>query len=85
MPKGQFYALTGTLSRSYAYTGFAHYAIDPPTGLSWILQINRNVDHLLGRTVHIEGVRWDYAIIDVDRIWAEGDPRPIFWWERLSE
>lgn len=84
MPKGQFYALTGTLQRSDRFSPYLHlHVIKLPSGSGWYLNIRGNTDHLIGRTVHIEGRRWDFAIIDVDRIWAEGEPRPVFLRERI--
>lgn len=84
MPKGQFYALTGVLQHSEHLSPYYRlYALELPDGGGWFLDTSRTVDHLIGRTVHIEGERWDFAIIDVDRIWADGDPRPLFWRERL--
>ena len=85
MPKGQFYALTGTLQRSELLSPYYRlYALHLPEGGARSLDMLGNADHLIGRMVHIEGRRWDFAIIDVDRIWAEGDPRPLFWRERLA-
>lgn len=85
MPKGQFYALTGILQRAdLLLPSYGLYAIKLPNGSGWYLDIRRRADHLVGRTVHIEGERWEFAIIDVNRIWAEGDPRPLFWPERLA-
>lgn len=84
MPKGQFYALTGKLRRAELLARcYGLYALDLPDGSGWYLDIRRDADHLIGRPVHIEGKRWDFAIIDVDRIWAEGEPRPLFWREKI--
>ena len=85
MPKGKFYALTGILQRSdLLLPNYGLYAIKLPNGSGWYLDIRSRADHLVGRTVHIEGQRWEFAIIDVDRIWAKGDPRPLFWRERVA-
>lgn len=85
VPNGQFYALTGTLQRSELLSPYYRlYALHLPEGGARSLDVLGNADHLIGRTVHIEGRRWDFAIIDVDRIWAEGDPRPVFLRERLA-
>ncbi len=83
MPKGQSYALTGTLWRSELIPHLRLYALHLPDG-GWLLDTPRRVDHLIGRRVHIEGTRWDFAIINVDRIWAVGDSRPLLWRERLA-
>lgn len=84
VPKGQSYALTGTLWRSALMPSYRLYVLDLPDGGGWLLDTPRNVDHLIGRRVHIEGTRWDFVIINVDRIWAEGEPRPLLWRERLA-
>lgn len=84
MPKGQSYALTGTLWRSALMPSYRLYVLYPSDGGGWWLDTPRNVDHLIGRRVHIEGRRWDFAIIDVSRIWAEGEARPLLWRERLA-
>ena len=82
---GQFYALTGTLRRSDRYSPYLSlHVITLPSGSGRYLNIPGNTDRLIGRTVHIEGARWDFGVIDVDRIWAEGDPRPLFLRERLA-
>lgn len=84
MPKGEFFALTGTLQPYRKIRHYRLYTLDLADGGGWLLDTGRNVDHLIGSTVHVEGERWDFAIIDVDRIWASGDPRPLFWRERLA-
>ena len=84
MPKGQSCALTGTLRRSALMPTYRLYALYLSDGGGWLLDTPCNVDHLIGRRVHIEGKRWDFAIIDVSRIWAEGETRPLLWRERLA-
>ena len=84
MPKGQSYALTGMLWRSELLPSYRLYALHLPDGGGWLLDTPRRVDHLIGRRVQIEGKRWDFSIIDVSRIWAEGEARPLLWRERLA-
>ncbi|MBK6720361.1 MAG: hypothetical protein IPG62_10930 [Sphingomonadales bacterium] len=59
------------------------YLLSTHDGAQWLLHTSRRVDRLLGRDVCIEGTRSDFATIDMERIWAVGGPRPMFWRERL--
>ena len=83
VPRWQYYELTGTRWRSSIRP--AHlYEIHTDRGARWFLDMPRRVDHLIGRAVHIEGYRSDFALIDVSRVWAVGEPRPLDWRERLA-
>lgn len=81
--KGQFHELTGTLWRSSIRPSHL-YEIYTDSGGRWFLDMPRRVDHLIGRGVHVEGRRSDFSLIDVSRVWAVGEPRPLDWRERLA-
>ena len=83
MPKGQFIELRGMLLPSPVQP-LLLYMLRTHDGAQWFLHTSKRVDHLLGGDVHIEGTRFDFATIDVDRIWAFGTPRPVTWRERLA-
>ncbi len=83
VPKGQFVALRGMLLPSPVQP-LLLYMLHTHDGAHWFLHTSKHVDHLLGGDVHIEGTCFDFATIDVERIWAVGEPRPVFWWERLA-
>jgi hypothetical protein len=83
VPKGQFHELTGTLWRS-SIPPWHLYEIHTDGGGRWFLDTPRRVDNLIGQSVHVEGVRWEFSIIDVKRIWPVGAPRPLNWRERLA-
>ena len=79
MPRGTRYALAGTLR----WTRFG-YALEMDDGGVWRLDVGSGVKRLIDRAVRIEGIRSGFDLLDVQRIWAEGDLRPASLRERLA-
>ena len=80
MPMGSFHAETGMLR----YIGRGLYALDRDEGGTWRLDLWTSAPRLVGHRVHIEGRRSGFDLLDVDRIWAEGSPRPVKLRERVA-
>ena len=79
MPRGSRHTLTGTLRwRRHGY------ALEMDDGGVWRLDIGGSVKRLIDRAVWIEGSRSGFDLLDVRRIWAKDDRRPVSLSDRLA-
>ncbi|WP_197707424.1 MULTISPECIES: DUF5818 domain-containing protein [Sphingobium] len=82
MPRGTRHIVTGILNwdernRLHVLTveGGGYWFLDMP--------LFRRTGHLIGHEVTAEGIRSDFNLLDVDRIWRADKPRPSRILERL--
>ncbi len=81
MTLGTHHHVTGTLRR----TRFNYlYILEMKGGHRWRLDILQDVTDLVGKRVEVEGQQSDYDMLDVHKIWQQGDPRPLSPWEQLE-
>jgi hypothetical protein len=71
MPKGTRHRLTGLL-----LDGQHMPVLEIDGGGRWRLDCDRPHAHLLGRRVIVDGVRSDFDVLTVERIWRDGTPEP---------
>lgn len=71
MPRGTRHRLTGLLR-----PGKLGPVLQIGSGGEWRLDCDRRYEHLLGRRVVVDGVRSDFDLLSVERIWQHGTPEP---------
>ena len=71
MPRGSPHRLIGLLR-----TGKLGPVLQIDDGGQWRLDCDRRYEHLLGRRVVVDGVRSDFDLLLVERIWQHGIPEP---------
>lgn len=71
MPRGTQHRLTGLLR-----TGKVGSVLQIDGGGEWRLDCDRRYEHLLGHRVVVDGVRSDFDVLSVERIWQHGTPEP---------
>jgi hypothetical protein len=61
------------------------YVLEQEGGGFWVLETwdVRRVDLFLDQCVTVEGTRVGFNILSVDRMWREGEPRPLTPMEKL--
>ena len=71
MPRGTRHRLTGLLR-----PGKLGPVLQIDDGGEWQLDCDRHYAHLLGSRVVVDGVRSDFDLLSVERIWQHGTPEP---------
>ncbi len=71
MPRGTRHRLTGLL-----FTGKLGPVLQIDGGGGWRLDCDCCYEHLLGRRVDVDGIRSDFDLLSVERIWQHGMPEP---------
>jgi len=81
MPKGTRHVEAGTLRSNHF--GFV---LEMDGGGFWALELwsVQKPQRYFGQRVKVEGTRVGFNILDVDRMWPEGEPRPLTWFETLK-
>ena len=80
MPKWTKHVECGTLRLNHF-----GYVLEQEGGGYWILEFwsMRRIKKYLNQGVNVEGIRAGFNILSVDRMWREGEPRPLTWMDRL--
>lgn len=71
MPRGSRQRLTGLLR-----PGKLGPVLQIDGGGGWRLDCDRPYTHLMGRRVIVDGIRSDFDLLSVERIWQHGMPEP---------
>ncbi len=71
MPRGTRHRLTGLLR-----PGKLGPVLQIDDGGGWRLDCDRPYTHLMGRRVDVDGVRSDFDLLSVERIWQHGTSEP---------